>query len=136
MRWVAMPARVWRRIRPPEPIDSSSGCAITTSRPPFCSSIDGLGYAVFDLPRVVEGVPGGAPDRVGDGPSSVRARVAEAGEERLAVRRLQAHADPLAVFELGVQHVLEHLVAVPSSTARSLAQFGRRVGDDPVEVFA
>src|SRR2546427_12663006 len=103
MRWVAIPARVWRRIKPPEPIDSSSGCAITTSRPPFCSSIDRLGYAVFDLPRVVEGVPRGAPDRVGDGPSSVRLRVAEAGEEGLAVRSLQAQADPFAIFELCAQ---------------------------------
>src|SRR2546421_10820285 len=102
-----MPARVCRRIRQPVPIDSSSGCAITTGRPPFCSSIDRLGYAVFHLPRVVEGVPRGAPDRVGDGPSSVRLRVAEAGEEGLAVRRLQAQAYPLAVFELGVQHMLE-----------------------------
>src|SRR5438094_8273447 len=127
MRWVAMPARVWRRIRPPEPIDSSSGCAITTSRPPFCSSIDGLGYAVFDLPRVVDGVPGGAPDRVGDGPSSVRFRVTEAGEQSLAVRRLQAHAGPLAVFELGVERAREPRVGVPSSAAPSLAQLGWRL---------
>src|SRR5438445_10668355 len=102
MRWVAMPARVWRRIRPPEPIDSSSGWAITTSRPPFCSSIDGLGYAVFHLPRVVQRVPCGAPDHVGHRPLFLAIRVAEALEQSIVVRLLQAKHAPLGVIQLGV----------------------------------
>src|SRR5213082_3873977 len=121
MRWVAMPARVWRRIRPPEPIDSSSGCAITTSRPPFCSSIDGLGYAVFHLPRVVERVPCGAPDHVRHRPLFLAVRVAEALEQSLVVRLLQAQPDPLGVLELGVEHVLVHLVPVSTAAAWTLA---------------
>src|SRR5712691_5102259 len=135
MRFVRMPFRVWRRTMPPVPIDSSSGCAMTTSRPPFCSSIDESGYAVFHLPRVVEGVPGGAPNRVDDRPLLLAVRVGEALEQRPAVRSLQAETDPLRVLQFRAQHVVEHLVAVPAAAARPLAQLLRGLGPHAVEIF-
>src|SRR5438552_7601696 len=135
MRFVRMPFRVWRRTMPPVPIDSSSGWAITTSRPPFCSSIDESGYAVFHLPRVVEGVPGGSPHRVDDRPLLFAVWLRKALEKRLAVRLLEPETDPLRVLQLSAQHVLEHLVPVPAAAARSFAQPLRRLGPDAVEVF-
>src|SRR5215471_18963082 len=122
IRFVAIPLRVWRRMRPPVPMDSSSGCAMTTSRPPLCSSIARLGYAVFHLPRVVERVPRDAPYRVGNGPLRVFRGMAHGLEQPLAVVRLHAQADRRRISNLGVDHVLEHLVAVAAAPARSFAK--------------
>src|SRR5437879_2300433 len=119
MRCVRTPFRVWRRTMPPVPIDSSSGWAITTSRPPFCSSIDESGYAVFHLPRVVEGVPGGTPNRVDDRPLLFTVRVGEAVQQGFAVRLLEPETDPFGVLQLSSQHVLVHLVPVTAPAARS-----------------
>src|SRR5260370_875840 len=100
--------------------------------------------AVLDLPGVVERVPGGSPDGVGNRPPYPLRRVVDAYEDGLAkgadrravppIGLLQPDSDSLRVLHFRSEDVVEHVVAIPAAATRAFAQVGRRLRHDLVEV--
>src|SRR5882672_1837972 len=151
IRFTGTPARLWRRMRPPQPIDSSSGCAIT-SRRPWAFSIAThdspaplLLASVLHLPGMIERVPRHASGDIRHRPLLDSIRIRQALENRLAERShgrllrafrlLQAQADLPCVTPLSAEDVDEHRVTIPSPAARPLAQGRGSLRDNLVEIL-
>src|SRR6266850_235305 len=151
IRLTGTPARLWRRMRPPQPIDSSSGCAITTRRPwafsiaTHDSPAPLLLASVLHLPGMIERVPRHASGDIRHRPLLDSIRIRQALENRLAERShgrllrafrlLQAQADLPCVTPFSAEDVDEHRVTIPSPAARPLAQGRGSLRDNLVEVL-